>query len=42
MILNLKSQDIQKEKLCEIFDKKIKEKPFSVKKEKKEIKLEFN
>jgi len=42
MILNLKSQEIEKDELCEIFDKKIKEKPFSVKKEKKEIKLDFN
>jgi len=42
MIMNLKCQDIEKDKLCEIFDKKIKEKSFSVKKEKKEIKLNFD
>ncbi len=42
MILNLKSQEIEKDKLCEIFDKKIKEKAFAVKKEKKEINLDFS
>jgi len=42
MIMNLKCQDIEKDKLCEIFDKKIKEKSYSVKKEKKEIKLNFD
>ena len=42
MIMNLKCQDIEKDKLCEIFDKKIKEKSFSVKKEKKEIKINFD
>jgi len=42
MIMNLKCQDIEKDKLCEIFDKKIKEKLYSVKKEKKEIKINFD
>lgn len=42
MILNLKCQDLNKEELCKILQKKIKEKPFSVKKEKKEIKINFD
>ena len=42
MILNLKSQEMDKEKLCIHFDKKIKEKPFSVKKEKKDILVSFD
>lgn len=42
MILNLKSQEMDKEKLCLHFDKKIKEKPFSVKKEKKDILVSFD
>lgn len=42
MIMNLKCQEIEKDKLYEIFEKKIKEKPFSVKKEKKKIELNFD
>jgi len=42
MILNLKSQDMDRDKLCKTLNKKIKEKPFSVKKEKKEIKINFD
>ena len=42
MILNLKSQEIDKEKLCNHFEKKIKEKVFSVKKEKKDILVTFD
>jgi len=40
--LNLKSQDMDRDKLCKTLNKKIKEKPFSVKKEKKEIKINFD
>ena len=42
MILNLKSQDLDKDKLYKITDKKIKEKPFSLKKEKKNIEINFD
>ena len=42
MILNLKSQELDKDKLYKITDKKIKEKPFSLKKEKKNIEINFD
>mgnify|MGYP000619098306 CR=1 FL=1 len=42
MILNLKSQKISKDKISKLIDKKIKEKPFSLKKEKKYNKILFD
>ncbi len=42
MILNLKCQNHNKDDLCKTLNKKLKEKPFSVKKEIKSVKLNFD
>ena len=42
MILNLKSQEMDKDKLFNIVDKKIKEKPYSIKKQKKNVEIIFD